>query len=292
MHESILAFRQRRYLWLALAVVAASIAGYWWHDPQEPPNGGTVYGYTLGTIGAFLIGWLTWFGIRKRRYSSTLGTVQGWLSAHVYLGLALIVIVLLHSGFQFGWNVHTLAFVIMVLVIGSGLFGVYAYMKYPERMSLNRSGAPRSELVDQLEDIDRRSLRVAEQLGAEFHEFVASGVQRTQLGATLWDRIRGLDRSQVLLRTGGATSVVSNQGQEAALDWVAEQQSLARDAETQAAIGELSALIRNKRSLLKQLGEDLKLQAIVEIWLYAHVPLTAALLAALTVHIVTVFLYW
>ncbi len=292
MHESILAYRHRRYLWLALAVVAASIAGYWWHDPQEPPNGGTVFGYTLGTIGAFLIGWLTWFGIRKRRYSSTLGTVQGWLSAHVYLGLTLIVVVLLHSGFQFGWNVHTLAFVIMVLVIASGLFGVYAYMKYPERMSLNRGGAPRSELVDQLEEIDRRSLRVAEQLGPEFHEFVASGVQRTQLGATLWDRIRGRDRSQVLLRSGGATSVVSNKGQEAALDWVAEQQSRAGDAETQAAIGELSALIRNKRRLLKQLGEDLKLQAIVEIWLYAHVPLTAALLAALTVHIVTVFLYW
>ena len=292
MHESLLAYRHRRYLWLALAVVAAAIAGYWWHDPQEPPNGGTVYGYVLGTIGAILIGWLTWFGIRKRRYSSTLGTVQGWLSAHVYLGLALIVIVLLHSGFQFGWNVHTLAFVIMVLVIASGLFGVYAYMKYPERMSLNRGGAPRSELVDQLEDIDRRSLRVAEQLGAEFHEFVASGVQRTQLGATLWDRIRGRDRSQVLLRAGGTTSVVSNQGQEAALDWVAEHQSRAGDAEAQAAIGELSALIRNKRSLLKQLGEDLKLQAIIEIWLYAHVPLTGALLGALTVHIVTVFLYW
>ena len=292
MHEALLAFRKRFYLWVALLLVAVCVVAYWYHDPQEPPNGGTVLGYVLGTVGALLIVWLAWFGVRKRRYASTLGTVQGWLSAHIYLGLALIVVVLLHAGFQFGWNVHTLAFVIMTLVIVSGVFGVFVYMKYPERMSRNRGGAPRSELIDELEDIDRRSLRVAEGLGADFHEFVASGVQRTQLGATLWQRFRGRDSSQVLLRQGGETVIVANGGQEAALDWLAEQQSMSGDAETVAAISELSALIRNKRKLLRQLGADLKLQATLEIWLYVHVPLTIALLGALLVHIVTVFLYW
>jgi len=44
--------------------------------------------------------------------------------------------------------------------------------------------------------------------------------------------------------------------------------------------------------MLRQIGKDLKLQAGIEIWLYVHVPLTAALLMALTAHIVSVFLYW
>ena len=292
MRDSILAFRKRRYLWVALAAVALAIIAYWIDDPQEPANGGTVLGYTLGTTGALLIVWLTWFGVRKRRYASTVGTLQGWLSAHVYLGVALIVIVLLHAGFQFGWNVHTLAFVLMTLVILSGFFGVFVYLKYPERMSENRDGAPRSEFIDQLEDIDRRSARVAEGLGADFLEFVASGIQRTQLGATLWERLKAHDSSQILVRQGGQTEIVSNAGQERALDWLAEQQSISGDAATAAAIGELSALIRNKRRLLRKLGEDLKLQAILEIWLYAHVPLTAGLLAALLAHVLTVFLYW
>ena len=269
-----------------------AIAAYWYDDPQEPANGGTALGYVLGTIGALLILWLTWFGVRKRRYASTAGTLQGWLSAHVYLGLALVVIVLLHAGFQFGVNLHTFAFLIMLLVVLSGIFGVTVYMRYPGRMSENRGGAPRSELVDQLEDIDRRSIRVAENLGADFAEFVASGVQRTQLGATLWQRLREHDTSQILLRDGGKTRTVPNRQQEAALDWLADQQSKSGDAETAASIGELSALIRNKRRLLKQLGEDLKLQAVLEIWLYVHVPLSAALLVALFAHIVTVFLYW
>ena len=91
MHESVLAFRKRRYFWIALLATGLAILAYWIDDPQEPANGGTVLGYTLGTIGALLIVWLTWFGVRKRRYESTLGTVQGWLSAHVYLGIALLV---------------------------------------------------------------------------------------------------------------------------------------------------------------------------------------------------------
>ena len=292
MHESILVFRKRRYLWVALAISLLAIIAYLLDDPQEPPNGGTVLGYTLGTIGALLILWLTWFGVRKRRYSSTRGTVQGWLSAHVYLGIALLVIVLLHAGFQFGVNVHTLAFVLMVLVIASGLYGVFIYMKYPGRISEMRGGVSRPELMDQLEDLDRRSQRVAENLSDDYRELVASGIARTQLGSTLWARLRGRDLSQVVLRSGGETRVVANPGQEAALDWLADQQSRATDADQAANIGELSALIRNKRQLLRQIREDLRLQAGLEIWLYFHVPLTAALLMAVTAHIITVFLYW
>jgi len=292
MHESILAFRKRRYLWVALVVTALAIIAYLLDDPQEPPNGGTVLGYTLGTVATLLVLWLTWFGIRKRRYTSTHGTMQGWLSAHVYLGLALFVIVLLHAGFQFGVNVHTLAFVLMTLVIVSGLYGVFIYMKYPGRVSSNRDGASRPELLDQLEDLDRRSLRVAADLNDDYQELVASGVSRTQLGSTLWSRLRGRDLSQIVLRAGGQTKVVPNPGQEAALDWLANEQSRATDADSAAKIGELSAVLRNKRQLLRQIGEDLRLQAGMEIWLYFHVPLTAALLMALVAHIITVFMYW
>jgi hypothetical protein len=292
MHESILAFRKRRYLWLAVILSLLVIAAYWFDDPQEPANGGTILGYTLGTIATLLILWLTWFGVRKRRYSSTAGTVQGWLSAHVYLGIALLLIVVLHAGFQFGLNVHTLAFALMTLVIASGLYGVYIYMKYPERASANREGTSRPELLDQLGDLDRRSERVASKLSDAYQELVSSGVSRTQLGSTLWSRLRGKDLSRIMLRDGDQTKVVANPGQEAALDWLAEQQSRATDPESAAGIGELSALLRNKRRLLKQIGEDLRLQAAMEIWLYFHVPLTAALLMALFAHILTVFMYW
>ena len=292
MQESILAFNKRRYLWVSLSISALAIIAYWINDPQEPANGGTPLGYTLGTAGALMILWFAGFGVRKRRYASTLGTVQGWLSAHVYLGIALVIIVLLHTGFQYGFNVHTLALALMVLVVASGLYGVFVYSKYPERISENRDGANRSELVDQLGDIDRRSRRVAENLPQEFQELVSSGISRTLIGGSVWARLRGDDQSQVVLKRSDDFEIVANPGQEAALDWLAEQQSRSGDPETAATIGELSALIRNKRRLLKKLNEDMRLQATIEVWLYAHVPLTAGLLVALIVHITTVFMYW
>ena len=292
MHESILAFRGKRYLWVSIGVAVIAILAYWFDDPQEPANGGTALGYALGTIGFGLILWLTWFGIRKRQYASTLGTVQGWLSAHVYLGMTLLIVVLLHSGFQFGYNVHTLAFALMVLVIVSGLYGVFVYIKYPRRLSENRGGANQSELYEQLDDIDNRSRRIAAGLGDDYDELVSSGISRTQLGSTLWSRLRARDESQIVLRDSGSSTVTPNAGQEAALDWLAERQSREQDSAIAATIGELSALLRNKRRLLRQLGEELRIQANLDIWLYAHVPLTAGLLMALFVHILTVFLYW
>lgn len=292
MQESIVRYNRYRYLWVALGLCAAAVLAYALQDPQEPPNGGTALGYTLGTLGAMLIVWLAWFGVRKRQYSSTAGTVQGWLSAHVYLGLALILVVLLHSGFQFGMNVHTLAFVLMILVVLSGIFGVYMYIKYPLRLSENRQGAGRSDLVDQIDDIDRRAKRVAKGLPRGYGELVHSGINRTVVGGSAWAMIAGRDNSQVVLPTGDDYTVVANPGQEAALDWLAEQQSRSMDAETAAKMTELSGLLRNKRKLLERLREDIRLQAMLEVWLYIHVPLSVALLAAVVVHIITVFLYW
>ena len=180
----------------------------------------------------------------------------------------------------------------MTLVILSGMYGVFVYMKYPERVSVNRNGVNRADLVNQLEDVDTRSSRMAKSLSEEFQELVSSGISRTQLGGSLMARLSGKDESQIVVKESGKAGVVANPGQEAALDWLADQQSRATDPETVAGIAELSALLRNKRRLLNQLKEDMRLQAILEVWLYVHVPLTAALLVALATHIFSVFLYW
>ena len=47
-----------------------------------------------------------------------------------------------------------------------------------------------------------------------------------------------------------------------------------------------------RKALIERINRDTTLRARLNIWLYLHVPLTIALLAALVVHIVSVFLYW
>ena len=75
---------------LALAVVISLV--YLLHDPAEGPSGSTWLGYGLGTAGAALIVWLSWLGVRKRSFTTARGPIQGWLSAHVYLGLLLLLV--------------------------------------------------------------------------------------------------------------------------------------------------------------------------------------------------------
>ena len=80
-HYSILEYANFRWFKLGLALAAIASLAYLWHRPALAPYGGTWLGYTLGTIGALLILWLLWYGVRKRSYRSNAGTVQGWYRA-------------------------------------------------------------------------------------------------------------------------------------------------------------------------------------------------------------------
>ena len=51
-------------------------------------------------------------------------------------------------------------------------------------------------------------------------------------------------------------------------------------------------IIGRRQELVSRVNRDIALTARMQIWLYLHVPLTFALLAALLAHIVSVFLYW
>ena len=292
--SSILDYARRRYFWWALALCVVSTVLYYWHQPAEPPNGGTWLGYTLGTVGALLILWLLAFGVRKRSYRSNLGTVRGWLSAHVYLGLALLLVATLHSGFQFGWNVHTLAYVLMCIVIASGLFGVVAYLRYPQLMSDNRASLTREQMLEELAGIDDRCVRHATAMRGEFANVIVSNRDRTAIGGGAWALLRGRDDSRVVLPapSGGGERMVANPAQSAVLDWLGERLSRSSDGELSQQIRELMTLIGARRMLLQKLVRDAQIRAWLEVWLYVHVPLSFALLAALTAHVLSVFIYW
>ena len=199
MHDSILTHAKSRYLWISLALSVASIIAYVWHQPAVAPNGGTWLGYTLGTIAALLIFWLLLFGIRKRSYSTTLGSTRGWLSAHIYLGTTLILLVLLHCGFQFGWNLHTFALVLMLIVIFSGFFGVYAYLRYPTLMTRNRESATRDAMLDEIQEIDQNALALADGIAPEIHAVVLRSIENTRLGGGVWTQLRARDGSDIAI---------------------------------------------------------------------------------------------
>ena len=291
MHQSILNFEHRRYLKIALALCGVSLVAYLWHDPRSPPNGGTWLGYTLGGLGAALILWLTALGVRKRRYTSTLGTLQGWVSAHVYLGLALLLVVSLHAGFQFGWNIHTLCYVLMVVVIASGLVGIVLYQRLPQQLSQNRAQQTSEQMLAELQELDERTRRVAASAAPQEALAVEANIAGTRIGGSTVAILSAQDRSTVRLPDGPAEPE-PNPGQARMLEWLSARLSASDDAGRTRTLTDLVSLIGARRALLRRLQQDARLRGWLSVWLYVHVPVTFGLLGSLIAHVVSVFLYW
>jgi hypothetical protein len=320
-HESFLALSGFRYLKIALLLCALSIGLYAWHTPAVGPNGGTWLGYTLGTAGALLILWLTLLGVRKRRYSSKLGSVKGWTSAHVYLGLSLLIIATLHCAFQFGWNVHTLAYVLMCAVIASGIYGIVMYARAPAQITANRSQGKQESWLAELDEVNEQTLKLADQIGRDVHRVLVHSVERVRVGGGLRAQLfapkepdrRAFEQLQqqlsetLALKTGQFTTrqlapaeqkkprkpTMSNPDAQSTVMFMAGQLAgMDQDAKDAERIQRLLDLIARRRDLITRINRDIRLHARMQIWLYCHVPLSFALLAALIAHIVSVFIYW
>jgi hypothetical protein len=297
MHQSFINFRHYRYGLIAGIASLITLVTYLLDRPRVPPNGGTWLGYTLGTIAALLVIFLALFGIRKRSFRSTIGTAIGWLSAHVYLGLAALLIATLHSGMHFGRNVHTVAYVLMCLVTLSGCWGVYAYVSFPGAMMQQRGNLRRSEFLRQIAELDSSSLELAESISPQMTQLLAEGARRTDLGGgNLWKQLRSRDESTLLLGIGSAprrSSLVSNANQRALIRTLAEIRPGRSSSEVAlSSVQKLLELAGSKAVLLQRLRRETQFAALLRIWLFLHVPLCCALLAALCIHVVTVFLYW
>ena len=275
-HQSLLAYARYRYLKVTMVLVALVVGVYVWDRPPNGPYGGTWLGYTLGSIAALLVLWLMYFGMRKRRYRSTLGTVQGWLSAHVYLGASLLVIATLHAAFQVGWNVHTLAYALMVVVILSGFYGVYAYLRYPPRITDTLGEHTLDTLLLGIADLDRAIRPLALGLPDAANQLVLAAAQETRIGGNWRQQFSGRDADCATARAVAGLQTIGK--------------TLRGD---QARVNEqVYALMARKLELVNRARRAVALKARLDLWLFIHVPLSIALVAALVAHVVSVFFYW
>jgi hypothetical protein len=275
-HESFLAYRHYRYLGAAVLLVAASVALYVLDRPFGARYGGTWAGYTLGTIGAALIVWLTWFGYRKRSYARTEGRLVGRLSAHVYFGLAVLVIATLHTGFHFGWNVHTLAYGLMCVAIASGVVGVFCYVRYPRLMTDNRAGMTLQQMLASIATLDEQLRVAALPLDETAATVIERAIETSAIGGSAW---RQMTRYYPRCTTAAALAHF-----EVGADEVAPT---LEDTWSQ-----IRVYLEEKSSLLSRVRRDISYKAMLDFWLYFHVPVSIMLLMALFVHIVSVFFLW
>ncbi|MBA3895792.1 MAG: hypothetical protein H0X36_01350 [Sphingomonadaceae bacterium] len=275
-HDGFLRHHNFRWAKIAGMLSAVALLVYLLADVSPRPSGGTWYGYATGTLSALMILWLTMLGVRKRAMTRGRWSLKAWTSAHVYLGLSLIVVATLHTAFDFGWNVHTLAYMLMMVVILSGLFGIGVYSSLPRILSNNREEATESQMLEALRSADRQLHDAAQPLDQHHAEMVRMSLEQDPFGGGLWARLTGR-------YPGCATR--------------AAQAEIRRETAYRPKLGDdplekIDALLEKKEAILMRVRRHLRIKALLEIWLYVHVPMTFALIAALAAHIVSEFFYW
>jgi hypothetical protein len=276
LHDGFL--RHRNFRWLKISVLLCLVVtvGYFWADVRPRPNGGSWYGYTLGTIGVLLILWLSVIGIRKRAMTRGRWSLKAWTSAHVYLGLSLIVIGTLHTGFQLGWNVHTLAYALMMLVILSGVWGISVYAAIPKALSNNREEMTQGQMIEALRAVDRQLHDAAQPLDHGMAKLVQASLDQDPFRGSILARLSGRYRNCATARAHARIRRITG--------------PLIDTGDVP--LERVDSLLERKKAMLARLRQHLRLKAMLEVWLYVHVPATFALIAALTAHIVSVFFYW
>jgi predicted membrane channel-forming protein YqfA (hemolysin III family) len=264
-------------LWRRIFVVLLIAAGasYYRYAQREYPHGGSDMGLAYGIIGTALILLLAFFGIRKRWYRSTFGTLEQWMQSHIYLGVLVLVVLFFHTGGRFTDRIAVAAFVLVAIVVASGVVGALLYVTVPRMLTEVESNLSIEEISDQLNQLAKSMARMASGRSAAFQRICDELLRQTTPGVLAGWRL--------LLSRG------RRQKQQDPGDWARLIGLVPK--EEQEELRQMLVVSRQRRELLLRLIYQQRYRNALESWLYVHVPFTIALLVFTVVHIAAVFYY-
>ena len=152
--------RHRPWAFTATLVASAAIVwygfyGFLGHQGQwHWPGGCSPPGFTFGILGGLII--LFEMLLVPRKYlwrGRRLGRTKHWMTAHLWLGLIVLILLLLHGDFHFSPSRSTLAAVLMWLLVAvfvSGVWGAVVQTVLP-RLLLER--VPAETIYSQIDHV-------------------------------------------------------------------------------------------------------------------------------------------
>jgi hypothetical protein len=264
-------------LWRTIffVLLAAATASFIYYARREFPHGGSTFGLAYGIIGSALILLLAFFGVRKRWYRSTFGTLEQWLQSHIYLGILALIILVFHAGGRFQDKVAVATLVLVAIVVLSGIAGSILYVTVPRVLTEVESDLTAPEISDQLNQLARSMARIASGKSTAFQRIYTQLITESEPGTFAgWRLLVGRRRFKPLQSPG---------------EW--SQMLGIVEKEEQDDLRQMLVISRQRKELLLRLLFQQRWKNVLEAWLYVHVPFTIALLVFATIHIVAVFYY-
>lgn len=280
---------------------------------RENRQGGAFYGYSLLLV-AIGIGWLArdkglvnpedglgyWLGIfgssmmlslllypyRKRiKALRILGTTAQWFRAHMILGVVGPLLVLYHCNFQTGSFNSQVALFCMLVVAGSGIFGLHIYAR------VHRGLYGRKTSLDELRSDLAESLESSHGLATLMPNLMSQLV-------TLSTEIQGDNITRSLGLRASLTWTLRQYVVWISLSWTAHRELRVRAALSPTVARDFwrlkkvsSVYVRNYVHLMGRVAQFTLYEKLFSVWHVLHLPLFYMLVLSALLHVLAVHMY-
>ena len=260
---------------LGFLIVCFSLPAILWHVfatfgvVSWPSSSGT-FGLALGIVGALMIAFEMLIWPRKKLRRLKLGKTSRWMAWHIWIGLAVGPVGVIHSGYHWGGPLTTTLMVLFLGVLISGIWGLALQQTIPQTLL---DAFPNETIEGQADAVMKHHLAEAMAL-------------RDRLPKTDPETKAVLDLDlKNYLGSGNAARTRFTSRREA--DQLFDQ--LTRQfPDNPAEVARLKYFADERRRYDKQA----RIHFWLHNWFCVHVPLSVALCVVLVFHIVTALKYW
>jgi hypothetical protein len=310
--------------WVVFVIVATVGATAWYAaeawTAHDWPGGSSRPGLVLGILGGLIILFEAFLWARKKLRAWRIGRTQVWMRAHIWLGLLCVPLLVYHSGLRWGGPLSTVLMALLLVVVVSGIYGLILQQFLPTTLLRD---VPAETIYSQIDRVSEQLNDEARRLviavcGAEPGEAMAGAEQRAGYAASGSHLVVGAVRSagavqgKVLQTRVPANPVPDSEplrvfftktlspyllhGADggAALASPPQAAGMFQDLRTHldpaahGVVGALEGLCEQRR----QFDTQARIHFWLHNWLWVHLPLSAALVLLMFVHIWVALKYW
>ncbi|MDH5510625.1 MAG: hypothetical protein OEZ32_09765 [Nitrospinota bacterium] len=258
---------------LFIVIVCALLAvRYSMKIDESSSSPGAGMGLVYGILSLALIVILSGYRIRKSLLRTPIGSLHAWAQSHVYMGVILIVLVFLHSGFRTGGMLSGLLLALFLLVIASGIIGAILYKVVP--LSLSKYG---------------RHVMTMEVIGARIEKLLAEADKQAENRSAIFQETYSKHIRPSLASQQVNWGYIFIEEDEVIKTCKAKMESLQQDTPADEVYG--MSLVGAIYAEKERLAYKWAMLNSLRVWLYFHVPLTMAMLVALSFHLLGSFYY-
>lgn len=292
----------------ATAAIAAIGAGIPWLGARLGIWGWPVpsswYGVLLGVLGGLIVLFEMAIWPRKSLRWLRLVPTKTWMRLHVWFGLICLPVIVVHTGFGFGGPLAAFTFVLFLLVMASGVWGLAMQQWLPEKILAEVPGETVASQIGFIADVHTEEVvRLVDALTTappEFDSFDARPAGRGAAALLIAARgepaVVGLPAAN-LLAFRDAVLLPYLRGEAVGRSPLARRGeaerrfTLLRDTLPESALPVVDRL-EKLADLRRQWEYQSRLNWWLHGWLALHLPLSVAMTGFMLIHAVRALKYW